>query len=342
MICSGDKITFEKCDMHFVERFGISAAADMVADYRSEHDLPFIFDSYQLSNFLILKRNDLFHLAKNASFEYRAFEIKKKNGKMRKLYAPSPRLRSVQRTINRGILSHIPISPFATAYKRGTGIKANAALHTNKRYILKLDITDFFGSITFEDVYSSTFNRRLFPAQIGVILTKLCCLNDRLPQGAPTSPTISNIVMKNFDLNLGSWCQKHSVAYSRYCDDLTFSSDLPLYNVYVKAKNMLKENGFELNESKTRFIKNSNCQSVTGLTVNEKVNVSKEYKRALRQDVYYALKFGENCEIKYGKAGFYEYLSSLSGKVNYVLSIEPENSFFLSARDELTKMNTRR
>ena len=113
-----------------------------------------------------------------------------------------------------------------------------------------------------------------------------------LPQGAPTSPALSNLVMRNFDTNMARWCQRRAIVYTQYCDDLTFSADRPLFAVYSKAKNMLAEMGFDLNEAKTHFITNAGRQSVTGLTVNEKVSVPAGYKRSLRQEVYYALRFG--------------------------------------------------
>lgn len=142
--------------------------------------------------------------------------------------------------------------------------------------MLKLDIADFFGSIRFDQVYSAAFNTRYFPRQIGVMLATLCCRKDALPQGAPTSPALSNVVMRHFDQSIGRWCERRGISYTRYCDDMTFSSDKPLFVVYQKAKTILEEMGFELNEKKTRFVTNANRQSVTGLTVNEKVAVSGE------------------------------------------------------------------
>ena len=107
-----------------------------------------------------------------------------------------------------------------------------------------------------------------------------------LPQGAPTSPTISNIIMKDFDNAVGQWCEENKISYTRYCDDLTFSADIPLQNLHFKVCDMLNRWGFEVNESKTKFISNASCQRVTGLTVNEKVTIPKEYKRNLRQEIH--------------------------------------------------------
>lgn len=338
---------FGSSDAEFVKKFGVLEAAQMVLDYKALNSLPFIFDTYQLADFLQIGRKELFDLTKGTVRYYNAFEIKKKSGKARRLYAPTGRLKACRYAINRRILKHLPVSNYATAYCKGSKISKNAAPHIGKRYLLKLDITDFFGGIRFEQVYSAAFNTRFFPKQIGVMLTELCCLNGALVQGAPTSPALSNMVMYHFDNNLGAWCSKHGIAYTRYCDDMTFSSDMPLFSVYKRVKEMLENMGFELNESKTKFINSNNRQSVTGLTVNEKLSVSVDYKRRLRQEVYYVLKYGlSDCIIRSGKAEFISdgkpnaerYLNSLQGKINFILQIEPDNPWFAEAKNKLKKL----
>ena len=348
MHIDNNHISFRFCDAAFLKKFGLAEATQMVLDYRSQNDLPFIYDAYQLADFFAIKRSRLFELTKNTSQYYTAFQIKKKNGKARQLYAPSSPLKSCQSTINHRILSHLPVSEYATAYCKGSTISKNAAPHIGKRHLLKLDITDFFGSIRFDQVYSAAFNTRYFPVQIGTMLTQLCCLEDVLVQGAPTSPALSNIIMYNFDSNIGLWCKKHQIAYTRYCDDMTFSADTPLYPVYKRVKDMLEKMGMELNEQKTRFINSNNRQTVTGLTVNEKLSVSADYKRALRQEIYYALKYGlTDSMIHSGCTDFFLggepdaalYLRHLRGKVNFVLQVEPQNQWFLQAKEDLDPQN---
>lgn len=347
MLVDGNNVIFNSSDAEFIKKFGIYEATQMVLDYKALNNLPFIFDTYQLADFLVIKRKELFSLTKEAYKYYNSFEITKKNGKSRRLYAPTGRLKACQHTIYRRILKSIPVSNYATAYCKGSRISQNAVPHIGKRYLLKLDITDFFGSISFEQVYSAAFNTSFFPKQIGVMLTELCCLNGALVQGAPTSPALSNIVMYHFDNNIGVWCRKHGIAYTRYCDDMTFSSDMPLFSVYKRVKKMLENMGFELNESKTRFINSNNRQSVTGLTVNEKLSVSADYKRNLRQEVYYVLKYGLSDSIirsgkteviNDGKPNTEQYLSCLQGKINFVLQIEPDNQWFAAAKNKLNKL----
>lgn len=341
-----NKIIFEYSDMKFVKKFGAVRAADMVFEYKSLNSLPFIYDTDQLARFLKLGTKDLFLLSKNCSKFYEPLLLKKKNGKVRQLYAPNDYLKERQHIILSKIISKLPVSEYATAYKEGSSLFQNALPHVGKRYLLKMDITDFFGSISSEQVYCTAFNTRYYPKQIGLILTELCCKNGFLPQGAPTSPALSNIVMRNFDNNIGYWCDKHGISYTRYCDDMTFSSDKPLYAVYQKVREMLEEMFFELNEKKTHFITNANRQSVTGLTVNDKVSVSAEYKRKLRQEVYYALKYGLSESIIYadkkdfmvnGVPNTEKYYNNLLGRIAFVLQIEPENTWFQNA---LMKLKT--
>ena len=337
-------VSFEEQDMHFLKKHGLFKAARMVKKHYKKHRTPFIHDTYQLANELRIFRKDVFELSKNARKHYNLIMLRKKNGGLRYIHSPDTSLKNAQRRILKSILSNIKISPYATAYVTGKNLKDNAIPHTNHKYLLKMDITDFFGSITYLQVISSAFNANRFPVQIGAMLTSLCCLDDVLPQGAPTSPALSNIVMKNFDDIIGAWCKKRNISYTRYCDDLTFSADIPLYNVYLKVKDMLLKRGFEVNEEKTKFITNSSSQRVTGLTVNEKVSIPRDYKRKLRQDIYYALKFGlADSAIRTGKNEFIKngvldreaYYKHLKGKALYVLQAEPNNKWFADSIEKL-------
>ena len=341
-----DKVHFSRADFAFVKKFGVENASDMVLDYKSINAAPFIYDTYQLANCLNIEVENLFYIFKNCNREYQTETIKKNNGSDRIINIPSELLKNCQNKILHKILSFIPVSDYAKAYVKKRTLLDNASPHVGKRYILKLDITDFFDSICFSQVYNTAFNTEYYPKQIGVMLTTLCCFEEFLPQGAPTSPALSNIVMKNFDDNIGRWCKKQEIAYTRYCDDMTFSSNKPLYSVYKRAKSMLENMGFELNDKKTHFFTNANRQSVTGLTVNEKVSVSREYKQKLRQDVYYLLKFGfdkricDKCEaellidLSNGKE---RYINNIIGKINYVLQIEPNNKWFRDALNKIIK-----
>ncbi len=337
-------VSFEEQDMHFLKEKGLIKAASMVKKHHKNYDVPFIYDTYQLARTIAVPRNMLFELTRDTSKHYKLIMLRKKNGGLRYIHSPDVDLKHAQTQILKKILNKMDVSTFATAYIQGKKLKDNAGPHTNHKYLLKMDITDFFGSITYLQVISSAFNSKMYPVQIGAMLTSLCCLNDVLPQGAPTSPMLSNIVMKSFDDIIGNWCKEKNITYTRYCDDLTFSADVQLYGVYLKVKDMLEKRGFEVNESKTKFIANSSSQRVTGLTVNEKVSVPREYKRKLRQEIYYALKFGladsiikgnKTEYINRGVPDIYSYYNHLQGKMFYIFQIEPGNPWFAKASDKL-------
>lgn len=340
MRINGKNVEFSAADMHFVKKFGILEATNMVLDFAANTKLPFIYDTYQLADVLCITRKQLFDIVKNCNKYYRTRKLAKKNGGFRTICMPLEYLKLVQRWINKEILYKIPISEYATAYHKGAKLIDNAKPHISKKYVLKLDLKDFFGSISFEQIYSCVFNSRRFPKHIGVMLTELCCKNGSLPQGAPTSPAISNIVMRGFDDAFGNWCKKQGFSYSRYCDDITVSGDSSLYVAFVKVKSMLESMGFELNGEKTHFITNASRQTVTGLCVNERARIPADYRRNLRQEIYYAEKFGVSNAVQYaGRTDFiFEgmvdtegYLMHLEGKIRYILQIEPDNKYFAEA-----------
>lgn len=343
----GNNVMFFDTDMHFVEKFGLIDATNMVLDYTSVNNTPFIYDAYQLAEFFGIRTADLFRYVRNADSMYFINSIPKSDGTERQLQVPYEVIKILQENILKYILSEISVSKYATAYKKGAKIVDNASPHVNKKFILKMDITDFFGSINFTKVYSTVFNTTRYPKQIGVMLTTLCCYREYLPQGAPTSPAISNIVMKGFDDYIGNWCNKRGISYTRYCDDMTFSSDKPLYYVYKKVSSVLSGMGFEINERKTHIISSSSRQTVTGLTVNDKVSVPKDLRRQLRQELYYVMKYGiRDALLRSGKKEFIvdgipdldRYRDYLVGKISYILQTDPENKWFRDALNQIKDM----
>ncbi|MBQ1601104.1 MAG: RNA-directed DNA polymerase [Ruminococcus sp.] len=345
MIVKNDSVTFEPCDMPFTRKFGCDEAAKMVLDFKAFHPkLPFLYDTHQLADFLKTGRKTLFDLTNHPEACYSTVSVPKKSGGTRTLNVPNDRLKAIQRKILCGILAYLPVSKHAAAYHKGARLTDNAAAHIHHRYLLKLDLSDFFGSIRFDSVFCAAFNAHYFPRQIGVMLTSLCCFDDVLPQGAPTSPALSNLVMKRFDNSFGVWCSARGFSYTRYCDDIAVSGNCPVYPAYKKARLLLENSGFEINDAKTRFVTDAGRQTVTGLTVNEKLSVPSDYKRTLRQELYYAKKFGlENViqkqnltdYISGGKADAARYAMHLLGKLHFVLSVEPDNSYFRNARQFL-------
>lgn len=283
------------------------------------------------------KIRTIYTLSNNVEKHYRKLKIKKKNGDYRYLLEPDALLKSIQSNILHNILEEKNISKYATAYHKKLCIINNAAPHVNKNKILKLDIKDFFHDINFVMVYNSAFSNNYFPPTISTLLTNLCCYNEYLPQGAKTSPYISNLVLKPFDEYIGKWCEKKDITYTRYCDDMTFSGDFDIKVVKNKVKSFLNELEFELNESKTKVFKKGQRQTVTGITVNNKIQASKFYRKKIRQDIYYIKKFGIEShlsKLNTNKSSI-EYLRSLLGKINFVLTINSKDKEMNSYKKEI-------
>ena len=268
----------------------------------------------------------LYTVSNQIEMHYHPVVVPKKSGGRRKLLVPDALLRTIQRNLLHHVLEEFQISEFACAYKKGTSIVDNARPHVGAKLVLKLDIQDFFDQITWILVYQNAFPGTHFPPAIRKMLTEFCCVRDRLPQGAPTSPTVSNLVMRPFDVHMGEWCREREIRYTRYCDDLTFSGAFEPKEVIRKVRGFLQVYGFELNRKKTRVLGRGNAQSVTGIVVNEKVQVSRAYRRKLRQEVYLFDRYG--IKTAEGPKNDERERMRLLGKMRYVLSVNPEDVWF--------------
>ena len=269
----------------------------------------------------------LYSLSNHISSHYRETLIPKGNGEFRSLAVPDDFLKSVQKKIADTLLAYEEISPYATAYRYGCSPLKNAKVHLGKSIILKLDIRHFFDHIIFPAVLEKVFPKEKYSEQNRVLLTLLCLYKDSLPQGAPTSPFISNIIMKDFDNTVASRCRALGITYTRYCDDLTFSGEFDPEEIIRFVKTELKKTGFFLNDKKTVISGKGRRKIVTGIVINEKVNTPIQYRKKLRQDIYYCKKFGIASHMRRRNIPGDEasYLRHLLGRVNYVLSADKSN-----------------
>lgn len=272
----------------------------------------------------------VYSISNNIKDNYRVYKIKKKNGKYRTIYEPNQILKHIQRQILHNILDNKAISKYATAYHKGITLKDNAVLHVNKKIILKLDIKNFFDNISFLDIYNCCFSIEYFPKSVGMLLTYLCSYDDHLIQGSPTSAYISNLVMKEFDEEIGTWCNENNISYTRYSDDMTFSGDFNPSEIIKIIRKELYKLGLELNNNKIHVIHTSSRQIVTGIVVNEKVQVKSKYRKQIRQEVYYIKKFGIESHLKMIKSNIdlKKYLTIIYGKILFVLQVNKDDNEF--------------
>ena len=262
--------------------------------------------------------------SKKVARRYKTFYIPKKNGKLREISAPNRNLKEILYYLNMMLGEVYQASPSAMGFVKGRSIVDNAKLHIGQNYVLNLDLSDFFTSISQSRVCKrlqlAPFN---FNEDVAKIISGLCCkkvVKDQkkgyvLPQGAPTSPLLTNAVCDFLDKKLRRLSFSHGVKYSRYADDMTFSS---MHNVYQEDSDFMKslfsfieEERFTVNPEKTRLQKRGERQEVTGLTVNDKVNTAHKYTRELRNILYMWEKYG----YKDAYASFYRHYKATKGHV---------------------------
>jgi len=273
------------------------------------------------------KIKKLYVMSNNNEKFYHKFAIKKRNGKDRIILSPYSDLKRIQKNILKEILYDKRISDYAKAYKKGSGLVDNATIHKGYKYILKLDIKDFFNSVGYVDIYN-IFLEYGFSSRVCGLLSHLVTYDDYLPQGAPTSPYLSNLLLRDFDYIIGEWCNKNNINYTRYSDDLTFSMNEYHKDLIKLVRKNLYKYALELNNDKVCLIKNSNQQKITGIVVNNKIQVDIKYRKKIRQEVYYINKYGLSNHLKrINNHDEKKYLESLLGRINFVLSVDKNKEF---------------
>ncbi|MEM1213891.1 MAG: reverse transcriptase family protein [Planctomycetota bacterium] len=217
---------------------------------------------------------------------YHTFTIPKRRGGQRQLASPAPDLKRLQRTILRRLLRRLRVHPAATGFEPGLSIAHNAAFHTGQAVVIKLDLKDFFPSTTADRV-DQYFRRVGWDAEAAGLLTQLTTHDAGLPQGAPTSPRLANLVNHVLDAQIHRYVTKHRGTYTRYADDITVSypEDWPKYvrGTIQKVRRIAKAHGYTVHtRGKLRVLRQHQQQRVTGLVVNQSVNLPRQKRRWLR------------------------------------------------------------
>ena len=223
------------------------------------------------------------------------------------------------------------------AFEKGKSIITNSQMHRNKKYILNIDLKNFFDSFNFGRVRGFFIRDRNFDVlpEIATVIAQIACYQDKLPQGAPSSPIITNLITRILDYRIVKIAKKYRFTYSRYADDMTFSTNRELNSDKLRAskelENFLAEleelivsSGFEINPQKTRLSNNMQRQEVTGLVVNKKINVKREYVKNTRAMAFQLYK-DEAFEID-KKPGT---LNQLTGRFAFILQIDQYNNYLL-------------
>lgn len=287
-------------------------------------NLPIISSPEHLSLLIGIEYQYLCNMAYASNRFYRHFSIPKKNGSTRPIDEPLPDLKHVQSWILNNILEKCPVSVYAKAYVKGRTLKSNAKFHKAQKVVVTMDIKNFFPSISLNAVIE-IFDKLGYFHNLSCFLAHLCCLNNSLPQGAPTSPYLSNLRMIPIDESIKKYTSPKMIRYTRYADDLTFSGDFNPHQLVQDISRLVYENGFSINSDKTRVARSNTRQEVTGIVVNSHMQISKNKRKDIRQSIYYIKKYGLESHLQHIHEFRSNYLNHLLGEINFGLFVNPND-----------------
>ncbi|HCL04631.1 MAG TPA: hypothetical protein DHW64_01075 [Chitinophagaceae bacterium] len=336
-----------------------------------DNGLPVIFSRAHFASLVGMPSREIFTILHYRVTQYVQFSIKKKNGGLRHIMTPEKKLLYLQKWINKNILQQVSVLDCCTAFVPGTSLATNAYTHRNAHRILKVDLTRFFDTINEKRVfglfkylgyhpnvaYDLAQLTTAFPSyqywksqslkDLRQTVEKITFYDAFLPQGAPTSPQLANLIAKPLDSRLLMLSEKFGCRYSRYADDLVFSTNKPegkLPPLHL-VKRIIESEGFLVNEDKTAYLKKGMKQYVTGLTVTHGFHVSKKQRQEIYKHLYYARKYGPFEHLKrwttdnWGdeRKTPYGFKDWLLGKISFINSIDRKNG--IRMLDEFNKIH---
>jgi RNA-directed DNA polymerase len=282
--------------------------------------------------------------------KYRTFLIDKRAGGFRNINSPNKSLKILQQKLNHILQLVYKPKPSVHGFTLERNIVTNSKSHTKKCFVFNIDLKEFFPSVNFGRVRGMFMAKPyLLPPEAATVLAQICCHNNQLPQGAPTSPIISNMICAKLDSQLQDLAKNNRCVYTRYADDITFSTTLkefpaPIALVKIielhltaeagdELRKIIQENGFDVNDSKVRIQMRTKRQEVTGLTVNSFPNVNRKYVRQIRAMLHAWEKYGlkraqEEYNQKYLKKPQHlggvsvSYLRVVEGKINFLRMVK--------------------
>lgn len=250
--------------------------------------LPVIESLDDFSAITHLSKGLIYNLSKNNIYYYKTYTKDKKGGGKREISQPSRKLKAVQAWILRNILDKLEVSPACKGFRKKASILDNAKPHIGANSILCIDLDNFFPSIKSNKVYT-IFKTIGYNSIISTIFTNLCIFKGALPQGSPCSPQLSNLIGLSLDQRIEGFVGKRSITYTRYADDLTFSSysSEVLLSAFRFIKKIIQDEQFIINNNKTRIAGPARARKVTGLIVTENsVGIGRKKLRELRLKIY--------------------------------------------------------
>ena len=293
-------------------------------------NLPVFSDEKELASLIHVDPGRIKKLSIYSHRYYKKYNIPKSNGKIREIKQPRKDLKGIQAWILRNILDKLNPTVFATAYIKGKNISSNVTPHCNNKYFMLLDLEEFFPSISIRRA-EKIFSLIGYSKEAVHILSMLCTCDGSLPQGAVSSPSLSNLIAAKLDRRIAGYTSKRNIAYTRYADDITLSSNNPvtLCKSLPIILKIIKSENFEPNMNKLRVLGPKKSCFITGLIKNNsepKFGIGRKKKREMRAVIHHFL-FGLSKDNKYTSK------ESILGWLNYLknvdeVSFEQVNSYW--------------
>ena len=278
-------------------------------------------------------------------YHYRV--LTKRSGAVRLIESPKPRLKHYQRQIRTGILDHIPPHPAVHGFRKHRSIQSFVAPHTGRRVVLRMDLTDFFPTFAAARI-QAFFRTAGYPEPVADLLGGICTNaahvpgldfetrtlygRPHLPQGAPTSPALANLCFYRVDRRLRGLAESAGAVYTRYADDLAFSSDAPFdrhverFSTYVAA--VLLDEGFHVNHHKTRIMHQCVRQRLAGLVANQRINIPRPDFDTLKATLTNCIREGPDTQ---NRAAHPNFRAHVDGRIAFMESVNPTKAQRLRA-----------
>lgn len=264
----------------------------------------------ELADYIGVPRKKLSYVlyVKKTENLYESFEIPKKNGGFRKIHAPKEDLKQIQKSMAEALYKYEKEIATANginfnishAFEKGKSFITNAQIHRNKRLVINIDLENFFDSFHFGRVRGYFMKNKNYQCseEVATTIAQIACYEGKLPQGAPSSPIITNMICNIFDMRLLRLAKKYKLDYTRYADDLSFSTNDKKFvdfekQFFEELTQEINRAGFSINDKKTRVQYKDSHQEVTGIVVNKKLNVDREYYKKTRAMAHQLYKEGE-------------------------------------------------
>lgn len=314
-------------------------------------DLPVLFSIVHLALSSRFSIRGILNICNSDRIDYyKRYKLRKKRGGYRVIQSPESELKYLQKWILLNVLEKIPSHTNCKGFDKGTSIKQNAQEHLNSECILKIDLLRFYDSINEKRVYG-IFRSLGYQKNLAVSMAKICTIkpsrtmlysfkkNEQrlkqeilegeqglLPQGACTSPKLSNLILRRLDHRLAKLCEKNELKYTRYADDLTFSGqEEKLRSAKKVIYKIIRDEKFHVNYGKTQFLKRGSRFFVTGLSVhNDEVRVPKRFKKEIEHHLYHCNTNGVVAHIRKNNITNRNFKDWLLGCICFVNSVEPD------------------